>query len=535
MRFEAPLFLLLTPAVMLVVLGLAWWAERRRLRLAAAWSAALGAAARRGRRYSVPLLALVALGAALGAAGPRGGRAEQLAESQGLNVLFAIDISRSMLAEDADPNRLRRAVREARRLLQDLPGDRAGLLGFAGQSYVLVPLTLDHSAVDMYLESLDPELASAGGSNVGAALRQARQVLNGSPEGGDRALVLFTDGEAHDSVVEGVQAARELERDGVRLVVVGEGGTRPARIPLHDASGTVVDYKRDTDGSIVETWRRDDILQAIATASDGVLIPADLPDQAGAVRDVLRGLARRPIRERRLADLQPLAWVAALLAALLLVLHTGSRRTLALSALAGLALLPTRGNGQGASRGQRLLETGRLEEAEAAFRREALRGEGGDTAWFNAGTAALAAGRLDEARDALGRAVRTVDPGLRFRALYNLGLSHLLAVRRDSTGAAARREEAIAALREALLLRPHSLPTKWNLELLLRQPPPSSGGGGSQQPQGGTAEQDRGAGSGLSPSEAEALLTSVERSELATRLNALQRQRLRGGAARKDW
>ena len=120
--------------------------------------------------------------------------------ARGLNVLIAVDVSRSMLAEDVEPNRLQHAIREARRLVQDLRADRIGVIAFAGQSYVLSPLTLDHPAVNLYLETLDPDLASAGGTNLEAVFRQATQVLSGSLEGGDRAMVVFTDGEGHDSL-----------------------------------------------------------------------------------------------------------------------------------------------------------------------------------------------------------------------------------------------------------------------------------------------------------------------------------------------
>ncbi len=530
MRVELPILLALAPVVALAVAGLARWAESRRIGLAAAWSAELGTVARRGRLLSVPLLALAVVVAGLGAAGPRGGRAERLSEGRGLNVLLAVDVSRSMLAEDMAPSRLRHAVGEARRLLQDVPRDRVGVVAFAGQSYVLAPLTLDHAAVAMYLEALDPDIASTGGTSLGAVLRQGLQVLDASLEGGDRALVLFTDGETHDPVDDALAAARELRDAGVRLVLVAQGGELPVRIPLRDLSGALAGYKRDAAGEVVETRRRDDVLRQLATEADGVLVAAGVPDQAGAVRDELAGLVRRPVRERRLADLRPLGWIAGLAAALLLLGQTASRRTAALVGLAGLLLAPP-AQAQGAGTGDRLAAEGRLAEAAAAYRRDALQGRGGDTAWYNAGAAALAAGRLDEAREALERALGALDPDLRFRTLYNLGLTDLLAARADPAGRAEREGSAAARFRAALLLRPGSMGAKWNLELLERPPPPPTRGGGG----GAEAERASASGSGMSDDEAAALLASVERGELATRMNALRRQRVRSAAAGKDW
>ena len=533
MRVEIPLLLYVAPAAALIVAVLALLAGRRRIRLARAWSPAVGERARRGLRGSVLLLTLAGLAAAFGLAGPRAGRAARLAEGRGINVLIAVDISRSMLAEDADPSRLRRAVREARRLLQDLSGDRVGIIAFAGQSYVLSPLTLDHSAADMYLEALDPDLASAGGTNLSVVLEQASRLLEASLEGGDRALVLFSDGEGHDSLSDGLDAARGLASNGVRTIVVAEGGARPVRIPLRDATGAVTDYKRDADGNIVETARDDETLRAIAAAAEGDLVAAEVPDQAGAVRDVLQGLSRRPLRERRLADLRPVAWVAGLAAALLLLLQTATRRSAALAGLGALVLTGT-ADAQRPSRGQRLLEEGRVAAAATEFVREARTGVGGDTAWFNAGTAALAAGEYEPAREALERAARTLDPDLRFRVLYNLGLAHLLAARADSSIAQAREPRAAEMFRQALLLRPSSQAAKWNLELLERPPPPPQSGAQSRQNTGQSPSEAQ-EPEGLSPSEAEALLSSVERGELLTRQSVARRQRLRTAASLKDW
>lgn len=108
------------------------------------------------------LIGLAALAAAIALAGPRGGRTTVKAQTQALSVVLAMDISRSMLAEDTKPSRLQRAVREARRLAQDLGEDRLGLVAFAGRSYILSPLTLDGGAVTLFLDALSPELASQG-------------------------------------------------------------------------------------------------------------------------------------------------------------------------------------------------------------------------------------------------------------------------------------------------------------------------------------------------------------------------------------
>lgn len=531
MRFELPILLWLAPAAALVAVAFALWAAIRRTRLAAAWSASLAPLTRPGRVTSAVLLGLAAAAAGFGAAGPRGGRVTRSEGGQGLNVLIAVDVSRSMLAEDADPNRLHRAIREAQRLVQDLPSDRIGVVAFAGQAYLLTPLTLDHSAVRLYLETLDPDLASAGGTELEPLLRVATQVLTGSREGGDRALVVFTDGEGHDSLNLGVNGARDLRKEGIRLILAGQGGMEPVRIPLRDATGAVADYKRDAEGNPVLTMRRDEVLQALALAADGVVVPADLPDQAGAIRDQLGALTRRPLRERRLADLAPLAWIAGLVAALLLALQTGSRRGASLAGLLLAVTVAVPGLAQEVPRGDQLLRAGRAREAAEAYRRDAAARRGGDTAWYNAGAALLRAEEFDAARDVLQRATRSLDPAIRFRALYNLGLATLQQSRRDSAGRAAREAEAIAYFKQALLLEPGSAEAKWNLELLLRPQPPSSS---SPKPSPQQQKQQE-SSSALSPTQAEAILSSVEQNEMATRQSVVRRQRLRSSASSKDW
>lgn len=539
MRFEYPLLAWIAPVVALLLGALALWARRRRIRLAGAWSAELEAVARRTGRWGAFLVVAAGLLASLGVAGPRGGRVDRLAEERGLNVLIAVDISRSMLAEDVEPSRLDRAVAEARRLIQDLSRDRVGVIAFAGQSHVLTPLTLDHSAAAMYLEAMDPDLVSAGGTELAPVFAQAEQVLGASLEGGDRVLVLFTDGEAHDSLDGALAAARDLARGGVRTVLVATGGEAPVPIPLRDLSGALVDYKRDGQGATVETRRRDDILAALADAAEATTIRADLPDQAGAVRDLLTALSRRPIRERRLSDLEPLAWLLALLASVALLGQSASRRTAALIALAGVLIHPAPGvDAQRPSLGTRRLAEGRTSEAEAAFRAQAAQGTAADTAWYNAGTIALLGGRLTEAAEALSQAVVSLDPDLRFRALYNLGLVHLLAARADAQGGQEQRRLAAESFREALLLAPGSVEAKWNLELAAPDPAPPSGGNqqqqNPQQPEPSPAEPPSPDGA-LTQAQAEAILSSVERGELATRNRLTRQQQGRAPAGRKDW
>jgi Ca-activated chloride channel family protein len=544
MTFDAPLLLFLAPLVALAIGFAAWLSRGRRIRLARRWSPALGKLARARGGWAPVVLGLVALLAMVALAGPRMGRKEIRTESRALSLVLAVDISRSMLAEDVAPNRLERAVREARRLIQDLDGDRLGLIAFAGQSYILAPLTVDGGAIRMYLDALDPDMATPGGSNISAALNQGGQLLGATTDAADRVLVLMTDGEAHDTLPQVVSQAEALKDAGIRLVVVAEGRPDPTRIPIRDSSGTITQYKQDADGSVIRTQRRDDVLQAIVEAAEGTLVPNEVPDQAGAVRDVVAAMKRSPSSETRTADLVPRAWIPVLAGALLLLAYTLARPGPALVGLAGILLAGT-ARAQRPTDGDRALAAGDPAKAAAEFLADAKRGTAADTAYYNAGTAALEAGRLDVARGALVEAAKSLDPELRYRALYNLGLVSLLAAGADSSRTDELLDDAKDRLRQALLLQPSSQRAKWNLELTERrkQPPPrgggggggggappSSGGGGQSQP-----NQSESRGQGLSQSQAEQILNSMERRERETR--AEQQRRLQTGSAGgvKDW
>lgn len=539
MTADLPLLLYLAPLVGALFLGLAWWAKRRRVEAALAWSPDLGLAARRAGRLGSWILGGVTVLGAIGVAGPRWGAANLETESRSLNLVIAVDISRSMLAEDVQPNRLLRALREARRLVQDARGDRLALLAFSGRSYILTPLTLDDGAVSLQLDALDPEIASEGGTELGAVLAQGGQLLAAASEGGARAMVLFTDGEAHDSLARVLAAARTLRSAGVTLVVAAEGGVTPMRIPLRDPSGALIEYQTEPGGGQVLTQRRDDILRAVTDAAEGMLVPADLPDQAGAIWKTVAGFERETARSRRTEDSVPRAWIFGLAAGLLLLIHSLTRRGAALAGLAALLLLPPGATAQRSPSADRLLRSGDSLRAAEAFIRDARLGFAVDTNWYNAGTVALASGKLDAARDGLTAALSSFDPDVRFRTLYNLGLAGLRAARTDSARREALEREAGERFREALLLAPNSFAAKWNLELVSRRrpPPPSrSGGGSSPRPQGsGPREPPPPATAGLSRAEAEQILSSVERAERSVRSDQLRRRRVAHSATVKDW
>lgn len=533
MMFERLPLLIAAPIIAAGITALALLARRRREQAAAAWSRALGERARLLGRRSPWLLALVALAAGVGLAGPRWGSAARTAESRALNVVVVMDVSRSMLAQDVAPNRLGRAVSLARRLVQDLDGDRFALVVFAGHAHLLSPLTLDASAITLQLDAVDPDMVSVGGSALASALELARHVLVTSPQGGDRAVVVFTDGESFEGPGPLESAGRALRRAGITVVAVPVGGVRGVRIP--EGNG---DWHRDAAGKEVITTRRDDLLQAMTQAANGAFIAAAAPDPVGDARRVLSHLRRVSTSDRAAVDMIPRAWIFALVAVVVLLAQTLTRRSAALIALALVVGTGVAG-AQRPSRGNRLLARGDTVRARQAFAAD-VKSQPNDTAWFNAGTSALVAGDLAAAADELQRAAVSLDPGLRQRALYNLGTAFLMQARRDTAQRDTLLSAASARLQQALLLAPNDRNAKFNYELARHLRPPtkaSSGGGGKSKASArpARAPPPSGGRSGMTPAEADQVLSAMERAERETRQRQYQRVRRGEPPLGPDW
>ncbi|MFB3070364.1 MAG: VWA domain-containing protein [Gemmatimonadales bacterium] len=536
--FDAPPVLYAAPVIALVILGLAFWARSARVRRAGAWSDDLGAVARETGRGGVVALGVTALLVSAALAGPRFGRRVVTTETKALTMVLAVDISRSMLAEDVVPSRLGRAQREARRLIQDLRGDRIGLIAFAGRSFILSPLTVDDGALLLMVDGLAPDLASAGGTEMAVAIEQGRQLLMAGPGVADRVLVIFSDGEAHDSVANIVAAAERLRRDGIHLIVVAEGGSAPVGIPLRDPNGVLTGYQEDLGGNVVQTRRRDDVLFAVVDAARGTLVPAGLGDQSGAVRDVVDALKRVPQATTTAVQDISRAWIFLLAAVAILLLQTYTRRTAALAAIAFMLMVPKTVVAQTTLNvADRAWRDSLFSVAADLYEQQVRSQQGGDTAWLNLGTAALVIGDTARAHPALARAAESLDPELRFRALFNLGLASLRLAEADEANRQAYLEEARRHYREALLLRPGDDDTKWNYELAAQPAPPQDGGG--QQPPPNPGEQDdpaRPRQTGLTREQAEAILNSMLAEERDT-LDKINKRRAepRNAVRRKNW
>lgn len=197
---------------------------------------------------SLTLGALACFGLAL--AQPQCGEKAEVVKRRGLDVVVAIDASRSMYARDVAPSRLERAKLELSTLLDTLKGDRVAVISFAGTAFVQCPLTSDYAAAKMFLRAISPEAMPQGGTNIGAALLAARELFDSAERGAkDRVVVLLSDGE--DMVGEVTEGIRALQEINAKVLAVGIGSEAGEPIPVVNAQGDVVGYKKDDNGITV--------------------------------------------------------------------------------------------------------------------------------------------------------------------------------------------------------------------------------------------------------------------------------------------
>ena len=289
MRFAHPdAFWLLALVALLVVL--LWRGERvRRARLLKLASAGLLAPlvaeasdARRTARHVLVVAGCALLVLAL--ARPQAGTKVELEKTKGVNVIVALDVSRSMLARDVRPDRLRRAQLEIADLLESLRGNRVGLVAFAGVAYAPCPLTTDIGAAKLFLRNLSPDAVPQGGTALGRALMTARALFKaenrvdpGQPTSRRAAniLVVVTDGEDHEGDLESEAAA--LKEQSIQLYAVGVGSAlgEPIPVPSGGASGggTQV-YLKDQDGQTVLSRLNEAVLQKLAEDAGGSYVAA---------------------------------------------------------------------------------------------------------------------------------------------------------------------------------------------------------------------------------------------------------------------
>jgi Ca-activated chloride channel family protein len=292
--------LLLAVAAAAALGGFSLWTRRAALLRAAGplapRLAPTAGLARPAGRLSLAVLGLSLLVLALSR--PQCGSHTEVTRRMGLDLVIALDVSRSMLARDVGPDRLSRVRLELGELLEGLGGDRVGLVLFAGRAFPACPLTSDLEAVRVFLREAGPASVPQQGTGLAAALQAAREVLEAEQHGArSRVVLLVSDGE--DQGAGSADAAAVLADVGIRVYALAVGGREGAPIPLTDASGATTGYKKDRRGETVITRLDEATLAAVAAKGNGEVFEVARPDRGvGALRAALDRLAKTELAGR---------------------------------------------------------------------------------------------------------------------------------------------------------------------------------------------------------------------------------------------
>lgn len=272
-------------------------------------------------KFCVVMVALALL--IVAAARPQFGQSERTEKRQGIEAIVALDISNSMLAEDVAPNRLERAKQMVSKLMDNMVNDKVGLVVFAGDAFIQLPITCDYVSAKMFLNTITPSLIKTQGTAIGQALSTSVRCFGAvSDRDGktavsdvNRAIILITDGENHeDDAVAVAQRAKEM---GIQVLVVGIGKPEGSPIPVAGTNN----FMKDRQGNVVVSKLNEDMCREIAQAGGGIYVRCDNTNTATkAIQKELDKLATQEIETQVFTDYNEQFQSFALIALLLLVI-----------------------------------------------------------------------------------------------------------------------------------------------------------------------------------------------------------------------
>lgn len=264
-------------------------------------------------KFSLLMAALALL--IVAAARPQYGQKEKTVKRQGIEVMVALDISNSMLAEDVAPNRLDRAKQMLSKMIDRMVDDKVGLVVFAGEAYTQLPITCDYVSAKMFLNTITPALIPTQGTAIGAALETAIRSFGSQQSDAGRAIILITDGENHED--DAVAAARHAKEAGIQVFVVGIGKPEGSPVPVAGTSN----YMKDRAGQVVVSRLNEDMCRQIAQAGNGIYVHCDNTNTAmRALQQELDRIATAELETKVYADYNEQYQSFVLMALLLLVI-----------------------------------------------------------------------------------------------------------------------------------------------------------------------------------------------------------------------
>ena len=235
----------------------------------------------------------------VGISNPQIGSKLKKVERKGIDLMIALDVSNSMLAEDIQPNRLERAKQSISKLIDNLQGDRIGIIVFAGKAYTQLPITTDYAAAKLFLTTINTDIVPVQGTAIGDAIEMAKTSFNEIEH--SKAIVIITDGENHEG--DAVENAKEAADEGILVYTIGMGLPDGSPIPVYNKYGNRTGYKKDKQGNTIITKLNENMMQQIAAAGNGIYVRAN-NTQAGLrkVFDEINSLEKSEFESKLYSD-----------------------------------------------------------------------------------------------------------------------------------------------------------------------------------------------------------------------------------------
>ncbi|MCX2718370.1 vWA domain-containing protein [Lentiprolixibacter aurantiacus] len=238
----------------------------------------------------------------LGLANPKIGTKLETVKREGVDIVFAVDVSKSMLAEDIAPNRLEKSKRLVSEIINQLASDRIGIIAYAGQAYPQLPITTDYGAAKMFLQSMNTDMLSSQGTAINEAIDLAATYYNDEAQT-NRVLFIISDGEDHSggATTDAVELAVE---EGIKVFTIGVGTSKGSTIPIK-RNGVVESYKKDAEGEVVITRLNEEILIEIAEEGNGEYINgANTENAVSAIKEELLEMDKKEFEAKQFAEFQ---------------------------------------------------------------------------------------------------------------------------------------------------------------------------------------------------------------------------------------
>lgn len=383
---------------------------------------------------------------------------------KGTDIMIALDVSKSMLAEDIKPNRLERAKQVISKIIEYSPDDRIGLVVFAGRAYLQMPLTFDHASAKMYLAAASPDDVPTQGTVISDALKMSFAAFD-PKEKTYKSILLISDGEDHDD--ESLKVAKELAEKGIMINTIGIGSTLGAPI-MDEETGQ---YKTNEKGETVITKLNEEELNNIAKAGNGIYqLYSNADDVAKRFKKELAGMGS----EANLSDssfasfkqyYQYFLFAGFIL--LLIEFFISEKRKLKISKslailfLIGFTLPAFSQSGSDVEKGNKAFKENKLDEAESYYRDALKKSDKNVTASYNLGNVLYRKEKPEEAAAAYDAAIQNAtDNSLKQKAFYNKGVAFQKA---------GKLPECIMAYKNALILDPNDEDARQNLQRALKQ------------------------------------------------------------------